>query len=855
MENLELKAKEVLTCITEDMTQEEILSLAKIESFNEQIAFFTALLKVCRLKRTEIIHQKKHFSKLKDYASLENCKQKLERLKQQEKIFLNFKQGLCEQLLRPEKKSNSMELFKRTETSFYRMITSCMYPMGEELEKIHESYQIELDAYSKKELFEKMKDSYLQECEKLSQEEKEWIALCSKKICEVEKRDFSLLEKEKIKLYFDHPSLQEEMVQYQNIKKSKKQLKIILEHIQKLLELQNHQIQKIEKKWQKEEDTPDIPSYDVCFQEKETLKKVLFYFESLKEEKFMNLIEEPASFDKYLTSLKSFIYSLPDSEKKSFCSIYLDLLKPKMKNFSKDKKSRERMIFIELRSSIRGIMKSIIIPHKKQRDYYYEILLPFLESNYNYTYIKAFLREIPSFQDARGEEGHILLEITDKYILNSKLKYVDQGFEYIDPVYFYQVFQLFFEAENPLSEREIIQIEEMLNEFYDYIVSKKYKEMDSILKQIETLQKCLVTQKKEVQFVFPDLKKEIHEMMTFKREDALSGNRVNLTSNYLEKIRNFILQNPVSEELSESEKIEVLGLTTVDYKNSLFPTPIFTLGKNTAYSMRYDDQGNTLFQIHTLDLASLIEEDCSLERNLKLMLGHDKELELPNFKKDELYPTITFQLKLTGKNEVQSFKYFKSMIQIDEIYSEKDFESYKENETLKRFLSCCRKLSIWQGEEEFFYSKKSVEKIIQKALSEEIIHFLTTSELPFIYINEVLDTEQIQLQNHYSVCELLSKLTKAESSQINRILKQPLGVIYSDVPTTSSKVMINHDYLTLLLERWLTRLQIGESFPKEELEKLRFEMKDEVQTLNQSKGYVPLHMLYDEKYFQKRIDK
>lgn len=801
-----------------------IENLLESYSLKEQEKVISKALKECRTKIKEAFILRKTFLNQSNYVEATTVKYEVKRLKQIEEKMVQYKRSLYENMIATYTKTHIRSAKGSFEDSCYRMIVSCFPNLDEDLKRLHEQYLREENSFSKKELLLKMKNFYIEVWNKVEIERKLFISKFVERIKQEKGIVLSIRDKKQIEKYLECEEYSEEHIQYQNYKMHVRKQKICLENINKLIELYDKSLLKQEKRSNLVLEEYEV-DYSQYFEKQETVELVEKYLNDLQNQEF-SLI---SSLGDYILEFQNFLDSLMVDENILFNSIYLRQIKLRIRREKENKNIVEISVLEELKNIVKKKLRKLTFKEEKTKDYYYHILLPFLNSNYNYAYIKRFLQENENFINARDSE-HIILEIIDRYILNMKLKCVNQGLGYIDPEYYYQLYFLFFQKYNPLNEEEKEKIKERLEEFYHYILDRNYKEKDFIIKQIGTLSQMSFG-KKEALTDELVVQKEL-DALSYKLKDSLKSNRVDLTYSYLSEVREMIEKENFEQGITDKEKAARLNIPLYDVQNSSYIADIFMLENGKySYSLQYDDEGNTLLKIHMLDTRSFIETP--LENKMKEEALKGRRYSVLNFEQGLFYPTITYQLKIYSNNEIGDFKYYPSRIQVNHVYSKSDIASFREVDNLRRFISTLKKISLTS---ECVFDSENIELFLESVLSEKIMEL----SIPFVYVNNREILEDMVLKSHYEICHLLMHISKEESNQINKILKSDLGNYYSTEKMDNSYIIVDSmHYLGIFLQRILMHIYRGREFIPSELEEIKEEVYHCVEYLNQNIGYIP----------------
>ena len=819
-----------------DKTIEQLLQDENIEKIlskfdtEKQIRLISDVLKKCRnLIKSNTVLKKMYFHRGEN-EQVELEKREIKRLKHLEKKLNEYKKNLYENYIIDLSKENKIESKNHFEDSCYRMIVSALPKVDDNLQRIHEEYLKTVDPFMKRDLLLKMEALYIESQNKLEEESQKFtqsFLLTLKKDKDIV---LSIRSKKKMKEFLLLEEYKEEKEQYDTYKLLRKKYSICLSYIHKLIDIYDRIILKSQETKEDPLDCYEI-DYESYFDSKQVSEQVKYYIESLEKEDFLYLLNNN-ELKEYISTLTTFINSLNFRDVKIFCSMYLRGVKSRIRISKKNENLKEQSILEELKKIMKDTLKNLTISDKKDKNYYYDILIPFLKSNSNYYYIKQFLCENPNFIDARDEK-HITLEIVDQYILNMKLKCVNQGISYIDPEYYYQLFFLFFKDYNPLNDEEEEELTQMLDSFKKYVLLHHYKEQEVILNQIENLKHMSMVKKENI--ISEELvKNKLQYLKNYRLKDVLSTSRVDLTEPYLIAIKHKINQCNFDESVSDKDKAEFLKVPLYDIKNSSYIAPIFTFENGKyAYSIQYDDEGNTLLKIHMLDTRILMEH--IIEEKMKQEALNGKRFPILDFESNiyDVYPTITYQLKLYANNEIGEFKYYASKIQINQKYSNKDLEEFRNEENLRHFISTLKKMNLSYGCE---FEISDFETFIDNVLSNEIMKL----SIPFIYVNERKTLDDIILKNHYEICHLLMHISKHESDQINKIITSNPEDYYSSERKESSHIIVDSShYLGFLLQKCLMLFSKQKEILPSQIEEMQSDINSIVDYLNQNIGYIP----------------
>ncbi len=444
---------------------------------------------------------------------------------------------------------------------------------------------------------------------------------------------------------------------------------------------------------------------------------------------------------------------------------------------------------------------------EEQNTTYYKIMEVLLTDDTNYLFLKELIHQNKNFLNARSTEKEpILLEILDRYIKNKKLELVNQKVVHENPNFFYSLLKIFLECELDLSYEEELQFTNRLENFLEEIKAKKYSKAPRIKEEVY----ALLEQRKTIQNAKIDT--DLYQRQLNELALATSYKRVDLTKETLEKIADQIAtfkeayflekgKYPTEEEIKNTLQIPVYTI-----RNSENPVSSFAL-ENTpfAFSFGYDKEYNTYFRIHVIDTTLLNEESTCCKQMIQ-----NKEATSPCVKKalkwkpNAYYPVITYQLKIGKEGNMGAFKIFESVINIEEVYKNKDFLNYREKEVLKFFVGRTRMLANFYNLDFEEITCETIHKIIDNVLNYELKNYFIKNNLPSLYYTELELNEEKRDTIHNQVCYLLGKIPKMEAHHFLRLLNTiPSSRFYTKIPLEESKIELDPrnyiGYLNLLV--------------------------------------------------------
>lgn len=427
---------------------------------------------------------------------------------------------------------------------------------------------------------------------------------------------------------------------------------------------------------------------------------------------------------------------------------------------------------------------------------YYDIIMPLLEDDRNFIYIKHLLESNPNFVKARKEE-HILIPLLDLFIYNYKLKLVDQGFTYLDPTFYKEVICCYFQHGASLTKEEEQLFLTRMKEFEEYIQARKYYHSVDVLNDLS----CIFT--------------------------SING----VTSKEVEK----------EEKIKQSEYINFYSLRSKVYDYKMEGKKLFwnhdmeTFGiegiPNFAFSIQTLEDGEERLSIHLLDTSEFIDSKSELALEMK------KGRKLNIFLKPELeYPcrTFTYQFSLDGK--IDDVRISSSVVTFDQVYTEEEIDSYRTNPTLKQLFGMFHRINELKDEKIPYHRVEEIEQFVSHFVGGSIIDLFQRKNIPFIYEKQLKEEEELVLSNYNKVCSLLFKLPKKEAHQVFETLTSQEEAYYITHFEPDERIELDgNTYLGLLLLEHLQKME-KKRFDKEvESKTIRAIQKE----LNNQRGYLP----------------
>lgn len=447
---------------------------------------------------------------------------------------------------------------------------------------------------------------------------------------------------------------------------------------------------------------------------------------------------------------------------------------------------------------------------------YFDVLQVLLYDDRNYEYIKKLL-EIEEFKRARQlvktkegkgrkkvritEKKHITLYVLDQFIKNYKLELLNQKEEYIEPNYYKEILKQFIKQGAELTSRELIEYNQRLEEFKEYIKGKGYQNTNQVLEDIN-----------EINYIYPIIKtkntKKQSQQIPYKEERyrfALDhGVQQNKNRNYPEFIPSDTIRT-----------FQIEGLEPY------------------AFSIEYLMDGSRKIGVHVLDTTKIIDDNPDFLEEVK-----ENSKQLPKLDLKRMYPTYSFETGIGSDNELYHGEITPANILIEDYFTTEDQQQYRKYPELKEMVNWLRLLQINIETENNEYFEGSMKDLVSNHLSKKISNRLETGKIPFIYKSTIPDQEELIEKNHNNTCDILSKIPKTTAHKIYDILDQkaPTSIYY--IPNRTQLSQIETDSMKLegiyLLET-LHRIQQQQYNPDEAGE----EIKILLQELNSSHEYVP----------------
>ncbi len=478
-------------------------------------------------------------------------------------------------------------------------------------------------------------------------------------------------------------------------------------------------------------------------------------------------------------------------------------------------KGTEKRLLKQLETAFEDTRPLIYIEDEDTRAYF-DILQVLLNDDRNYEYIKKLL-EIGEFKNARQdikikegkgrkkvritERKHVTLYILDQFIKNYKLKLLNQKKDYIEPSYYKEILKQFIKQGARLTSRELMEYNQRLEEFREYIKGKGYQNTNQVLQDIN-----------EINY--------IHPITKTKSTPKSEQNRIDKEQIYQYALDTGVAQNRNRNypEFIPSDTIRTFQMEGLE---------------PYAFSIEYQMDGSRKIGVHVLDTTKIANENSDFFNDIK-----EESEQVPKLDTTRIYPTYSFQTGIGNDNELYHGEITPANILIQNYFSESDQEQYRKYPELKEMANWLRLLQINIEAENNEYFEGSMKDLVSSHLSRKISNRLETGKIPFIYKSTIPNQEELIERNHNNTCDILSKIPKTTAHRVYDILnqKEPTSTYY--IPNKTELSKIETDSMTLegtyLLET-LHRIQEQRYNPDEAGE----EVKTLLQELNSNHEYVP----------------
>ena len=589
----------------------------------------------------------------------------------------------------------------------------------------------------------KLKDIYLLNNIKNYQKKKEIINEVVQKIAK--ENNISLDLRKNKKVLRQHLELEK----YQQLKEKVsianleyKKSKLILKYINKLIKIEKKQ-EEMNKQSKEQENIKQLKDFTDYFTYQTNLnQKLSDLLNELCHGLYLKKYGEGLNhfIPEDITKIFKEINKLPEFAKEEVCLLGKDVLKNYLRTLPKEN-TTEKNFIKKIIHLFEENLPLEVNNNTIDTSSYYSILSYLSEDDKNYSIIEKLILQIDNFKYAR-QDNHILFYLLDKFIQNYKVKLVNQGIQYIDPIFYKEIIKLIFNQTNPLSEIEIEQFLDKISDFINYCKKRKYISLSEVNEDISEIISSLHQEKAE---------KEEYNIL--EQENIL---------------KNVAFPNLVNYYQRTSKEV---------IKENTF---MFNKRKNIAFSISYAENGTTTFTTHLLDNSKLLSFESEL-------LSHqDKLIQL---EKETTYPVLSFSYSLTKDNVLLPLKVTSSLININEVFSEKDIQKNPQNPILKDSISILQKLNNTSEE---ITTVSSFFQLVDYVLCSNIKEIFQKNNIPFIYQEEITD-KSLTHRNHNQICQVLSEIDKEEAHTIFNIIDENKDKYYIMKNNTTSTIELNPD--------------------------------------------------------------
>ncbi len=816
--------------LEQEITKSDVLELVEDSNPFERYNKIRELLRVLKKRRDYLFHQKRLYEKNNNVSEKEIVKSNIKKIKKVEKILRDASYNITFPQREEKNEKGNIPVFLKMQISSLNDIKSIEYLLDDETVSLLDKIESEISVLEKLEILEKLITKFEEMLNQMREVLDDIFKALIQEINENTNYKIDLKKRKNLNKFLSDDVYKTFKVNIDYYEISINGIKNILERLYTLKGIQkaalNKECREIERR-----------SDDIFSEDTETTVQIIIENSKLNKDMKEKTIKVVHYFYDFLnsTNTEGNIESLKDYIN-FFCFIFSLLDKEEVICLSNifrrslQKKNSELKGFSEGNIIVKKQIKKFIKCLQKEKDIvfyqfkeenrqiYTNIFYPLLDDELNYYYFSRILEEM-KFELNSTEIKKIFAEILDRYIVNYKYKLINQGFSYIDPKY-YESLMILFINNNLMLEENVVLLNSRLEEFREYLCKKgrniSQPKLDA-LKDIDNL--CLKLSKN-----------------VFSKKNSYNINN-KIERLMVEKIP-YIIEN--------SSKLGFSSGDEARYKDYSYST--FVLG-DYAYSKRYNDEGDLLFQIHILDTSSIITENELLDDEVKKI--HDIPYQF-KYEMGRKYPVVTFQFRIYQNNTVGNMKLFSNIIKVDSIYSKDDLESYRENTDLKTLISAYKRIG------NFCLDDFDIDKNTELVLSSHILEFLNgfEKEIPMMYRRNCdVIGENLNIYNHNQLCYFLSKVPKKQAHKIFYILDEKLPDIYTNYQTDDAYVSLNaFSYSGVYLLRTIKKLINNDYlFNDEYYEREKADVIKYCKTLNEQFGYVPDKIMKQDKI--KNLDK
>ena len=482
--------------------------------------------------------------------------------------------------------------------------------------------------------------------------------------------------------------------------------------------------------------------------------------------------------DKYSSALKEIIpleiekilkraEKLNEDEKLTLAILGTDVVKNKIRTIDKNSmySDEERIFLNRMIASFAKLKPNIKEEIKSDTTAYYEIMESLIDNDDNFIYIKKLLEEVPNFSLARKANQSFVFLLLDKFVLNYKLKLANQSFDYVEPAFYKELLKLNLQKAIDLSEQEINKFMTILDDFKNYVVLRGYNSKNEVLN-------------------------DIAEITTNLGKERIIDSKLGVENDSL--------------VIKEDKKLDVIYANILN-GNSVNHAFKFNNIDNYAFSLNYNEEGDTTLSIHILDTANLISTDASI---LELQ---DKNILFPSFKLNGLYPTLSFDYTVFSDYKLKGPKFSPSVVRITENYDEQSLDNYRDNTSIKELFRILKILKKEKSIDIGCYEEEDLNNLVTTVLSQDLKERFKIADIPFIYKKSVVNQEELLRKNHNAICDKLYNIPKREAHRIFEIIDEKNHEYFVTSNDDESKIELDSNKLLgIYLLQTIHKIQTGD---------------------------------------------
>ena len=520
---------------------------------------------------------------------------------------------------------------------------------------------------------------------------------------------------------------------------------------------------------------------------------------------------------------------LPTYELEDLTILAIDVLKQRRRGLKKEENRWEKAFLKNIEKEFERIKPIIYQIDEEDTSVYYDILNKLMQDDRNYDYIKKLL-EIEEFTRARKtykeREGrgrktvikrrkeHIVLLVLDNFIKNYKLKLLDQGLDYIEPIYYKEIIKLFINNNVELTQEEQDKYYIRIEEFKEYIKGKGYQTTEKVLNDIEEIENLDNIEER---------KENPGQLCFEKQETKENSEQLCLKKQKIKEKYEYLLNSAV-------ERNRRKGYPEYQTSDTIKTFQIEGL-EPFAFSLQFNLDGSKKIGVHTLDTTTIVNENDDFAKEVEA--GFQVLLRLNT---ERVYPSMMFESNINKNNQLQDLKITPATIKIDKYYSYEDLDNYRNIIELKQIANWLRLIQETIEPLENENQQYTTKELISMYLSEKISSKLQSQKIPFVYQSPLPNIEQLILQNHNEICTDLHKIERQKAHRIFDVIDSKDSEYYTPTKTKDSRLEINPDTEAgIFLMNTIHKIVSRKYNPEEHQE----EVKELIEKLNESHEYIP----------------